>query len=302
MSISLPQKIVKFLKENSGKRYTAYEIAQALISDYPDEYNLKKENSGFTDEKLLWQVASEIGARKNTLLKLSISWDDFQKPRRYFYQEYPLDGNSETQVNIASSDGSTSQNINEFDLYQPLMTYLYSEIGLYCMRIRENTSKNSMGAGANKWLHPDIVAMQPLDKNWNKEVRECLKESGSSNVKLWSFEVKRSLTLANLRQSFFQAVSNSSWANEGYLVASIFGPNIESELRILSSLHGIGIIKLNIEDTSESEILLPSARRPEADWQSVNRIFQENNDFRNFIRNVYTYLKAGNLELKGWNQ
>ena len=105
-----------------------------------------------------------------------------------------------------------------------------------------------------------------------------------------------------MRQSFFQAVSNSSWANEGYLVATQFGPNVEQESRILSSLHGIGIIKLKVDDITESEILLPSARRPDVDWQSVNRIVQENNDLRNFIKNVYTYFKTGNLELKSWNQ
>lgn len=91
------------------------------------------------------------------------------------------------------------------------MEALATSYGLHCMRIREGTSKNSMGCGGNMWLHPDIVAMEPLDKGWNKEVRECLREGGSSNVRLWSFKVKTDLVKGNLRKSFFQAVSNSSW-------------------------------------------------------------------------------------------
>ena len=40
-------------------------------------------------------------------------------------------------------------------------------------------------------------------------------------------------------------MSNSSWANEGYLVAtSISTSEVEEELRMLSALHGIGVILL----------------------------------------------------------
>ncbi len=97
------------------------------------------------------------------------------------------------------------------------------------------------------------------------------------NVRLWSFEVKKELNNSNIRSSFFQAVSNSSWANEGYLVATSISTNeVEEELRMLSALHGIGVILLNPENPTESEILLPARRRPEVDWQSINRILNEN--------------------------
>jgi hypothetical protein len=58
------------------------------------------------------------------------------------------------------------------------------------------------------------------------------KQGGGQSVRLWSFEVKKELNSSNVRKSFFQAVSNSSWANEGYLVAvSIVGEQVEQELR-----------------------------------------------------------------------
>jgi len=113
-------------------------------------------------------------------------------------------------------------------------------------------------------LHPDIVAMQPIDKEWNELVRSCVKLGSGQSVRLWSFEVKKELNGSNARKSFFQAVSNSSWANEGYLVATSISDNkVERELRMLSSLHGIGVILLNPANPSESEMMLPAKPRPE---------------------------------------
>ncbi len=54
-------------------------------------------------------------------------------------------------------------------------------------------------------------------------------------------------------------MSNSSWANEGYLVATSISTNeVEEELRMLSAFHGIGVILLNPENPTESEILFPA--------------------------------------------
>ena len=48
-------------------------------------------------------------------------------------------------------------------------------------------------------------------------------------------------------------------ANFGYLVASeIEGEDTLKELRMLSSLHGIGFIELNAETPSESQIMIPA--------------------------------------------
>lgn len=47
---------------------------------------------------------------------------------------------------------------------------------------------------------------------------------------------------------------------------------------MLSSLYGIGVILLNPENLSESEMMLPSKSRAEVNWQSVNRILTENSD------------------------
>ena len=138
---------------------------------------------------------------------------------------------------------------------------------------------------------------------WNELIRSCVKQGAGQSVRLWSFEVKKELTVSNARKSFFQAVSNSSWANEGYLIAtSISDNNVEQELRMLSALHSIGVILLNPENPSESEMMLPSTARGEVDWQSVNRILVENSDFKDYIELVSTYYQTGRVRAKDWNK
>ncbi|MEI6267497.1 MAG: hypothetical protein WCP01_01350 [Methylococcaceae bacterium] len=122
--------------------------------------------------------------------------------------------------------------------------------------IDEKRSKNLRGNGGNQWLHPDIVAMPAVDRGWKDLVRTCVQQGGEQSVRLWSFEVKKELNSFNARKSYFQAVRNSSWANEAYLVTMLLNDNnVEQELRMLSALHGIGVILLNSENPSESKIL-----------------------------------------------
>lgn len=144
--------------------------------------------------------------------------------------------------------------------------------------------------------------MQPVDKDWNALIRSCVKEGAGQSVRLWSFEVKMELNSSNTRKSFFQAVSNSSWANEGYLVAASIDNNVDYELKMLSALHGIGVILLNPENPSESEVTYPAQSRAEVDWQSANRILSENEDFKDYIELVSTYYQTGRARQRDWNK
>jgi hypothetical protein len=100
--------------------------------------------------------------------------------------------------------------------------------------------------------------------------------------------MKRELSMSNLRESFFQAVSNSSWANEGYLAA----PNIDesedfrSELGRLSGSFGIGVIELNLESPEASQVLFQAKHRDVIDWDGANKLAKENPDFRKFLADV----------------
>ena len=313
--LSQSQKVVQFLRDNPKERFNARAIAEAIVNLFPEDYAGKRNNPRFSDDKaFITQIVAEIGAQKEQIANNSshVFWQDKPRPRMYWYDpdkkstdspessELDLLDNDEVEVDTAPA---TSHKLSEHELYPLLIEYLRTELKLYCQRIDEKRSKNSRGSGGNQWLHPDIVAMQPIDKEWNELIRSCVKQGAGQSVRLWSFEVKKELNVSNARKSFFQAVSNSSWANEGYLVAtSISDANTEKELRMLSALHGIGVILLNPENPSESEMTLPARSRPDVDWESTNRILIENEDFRDYIELVSTYYQTGRIRAKDWNK
>jgi hypothetical protein len=316
-SISQVQKIVDFLKEHPKKSFNGRQIAEAIILKYPDDYQEKRSNPRFNSEAdFISQVVAEIGSQKDAILKKNskIQWRDKPRPRVYWYdpetsddEALAVDQETPAPADTDESDTESIQSIpklsvfNEEQLYPILIDYLKLEKRLYCQRINEKRSKNNRGKGGNHWLHPDIVAMQPIDKAWHELVRTCIDQA--NRIRLWSFEVKKVLNTTNVRESFFQAVSNSSWANEGYLVTTDISSNaVESELRMLSALHGIGVILLDTENSSESEILLPSKSRSEIDWQSVNRILLENGDFKDYIELVSMYYQTGLIRDRDWNR
>jgi len=312
LKLSQAQKIIEFLKDTPNKKFNARQIAEQIVNRYPEDYREKQQNPRFADDKaFISQVVAEIGSQKDQITKKDkhVFWQDKPRPRIYWYDPEKTVGQISGFITEEDDDESeaisseTSVSFTEKDLYPILINYLKSELNLYCQRIDEKRSKNSKGSGGNQWLHPDIVAMQPLDKEWNELIRNCVKQGAGQSVRLWSFEVKKELTGSNARKSFFQAVSNSSWANEGYLVAtSISDINVEQELRMLSALHGIGIILLNPENPSESEMTVPARSRAEVDWQSVNRILVENPDFKDYIELVSTYYQTGRIRIKDWNK
>lgn len=308
--LSQSQKIVELLKANPNQKFNARQIAEKIVEAYPEDYSEKRLNPRFEDENaFLSQVVAEIGSRKDQIVKSDkhVFWQDKPRPRVYWYDSEKEVGDiSQTIIENDDSDDApslTEQSFSEHELYPILIEYLKSELKLYCQRIDEKRSKNSRGSGGNQWLHPDIVAMQPVDKEWHELIRSCVKKGAGQSVRLWSFEVKKELSGSNARKSFFQAVSNSSWANEGYLVAtSISDSSVEQELRMLSALHGIGVILLNPQNPSESEMMLPARSRSDVDWQSVNRILVENEDFKDYIELVSTYYQTGRVRARDWNK
>ncbi len=304
--LSQPQRIVQILKAQSQQKMTARQIAELLVQQYSADYAKKRNNPRFkNDNDFINQIVAEIGATKESIIKLSgrILWQDKPKPRVYWYDDNTDEpAISEREVGD-TTDISSETFFTENDLYPTLIEYLHSEHHLYCQRINEKRSRNNRGEKGNQWLHPDIVAMQAIDQEWDELVRSCVKDGAGQRVKLWSFEVKKQVNSSNIRSSFFQTVSNSSWANEAYLVtASISSSAVEAELRILSALHGVGVILLDRENPSESEILLPAKIKTDIDWQSVHRIVTENADFREYIQLVSDYYRTGRIYSKNWNK
>lgn len=127
----------------------------------------------------------------------------------------------------------------------------------------------------------------PLE-DWRPEVIELNRLSDNNSLRLYSFEMKKSLGKGNYREAYFQAVSNSSWAHEGYLVATDIHKDegLLAELERLTVSFGIGIIHLKLTDIDNSEVLYPAREKNALDWETINKLCDENPDFGKFIQNV----------------
>lgn len=151
--------------------------------------------------------------------------------------------------------------------------------------MKKKSSKNK-GANYNEWLHPDIVGFKDLIVDYTKEVKECLVQCAGERSCLYAFEVKDAIIqTGNLRKFFFQTVSNSSWANYSYLVATGVEEKAETELQLLCTSFKIGFIQLNKEYPEDSQIRI-QAPKTEVDWDMINRITKENTDFQQYIKNI----------------
>jgi len=189
----------------------------------------------------------------------------------------------------------------------------YKERDLHCLlsaftftnqHFKSNTKtifhegSNKGRKGQNEWLHPDMVGVYFPYQDYKPETLEIQNHLNISSIKLFSFELKITLNFTNLRQCYFQAVSNSSWANEGYLVILKIDddPALLDEIRRLNNAFGIGIVKLNSENVYESEILFPSKINEVIDWDTVNRLVVENKNFSDFLKSITEDCKLGKIK------
>lgn len=148
----------------------------------------------------------------------------------------------------------------------------------------------------------DVVGMENLGEDWHQEVRDCVRQYADKRTKLWSFESKLLINRSNVRECFFQAVSNSSWANFGYLVAAeIGGTDTLKELRMLFAAHGIGFIKLDVDNPADSQVLIPARERDEIDWDMANRLATENRDFLEYVKLVKQFYQTGEARAADWD-
>ena len=173
----------------------------------------------------------------------------------------------------------------EKDIHPFLVYYGFYYLKAYLKTIHHNKSdKKEFG----EWVHPDIVGCYFPFSDWKDEVVEVSSVMGNTAIKLFSFELKRELSLGNLREAFFQAVSNSSWANEGYLAAAGIDDDddFQNELKRLSTSFGIGVIRIDIEEPDSTEVILPARSKDLVDWETVNKLAGINPDFREFLKRV----------------
>jgi uncharacterized protein len=291
MSLKIKDKIVEFLNSNKEDKFTGKEIADWIFENYPNECKAKmgKSKASETEADLLIQLRAEIASVGNSIDRMKIT---SERPRKYYFSD--LTDEEEIKTIEISKD-------NEASLYPMLNKYLKS-IGVYGKRINEKRSKNKQGPKGNHWLFMDVVGLEPLINSWDDRTKSLASTINSKMAKLWSFEVKSALNKSNLRESFFQTVSNSSWANLGYLVSGELDGKIYEELRMLCALHGIGFILLNKETPEESQVQIPARENVDIDFSSLDRVLKENDDFKDFVKLVEEFYRNKEIKYFEWEQ
>ncbi len=235
-----------------------------------------------------------------------------KKGRAFFYwlksrereisPQETLDAKEEDDERSECSDTAENQKISfkEEDLHPLLVKFLSEnpDFKLLCKTINDKKCKRATG-GKNGWNYPDIVGVYfPYNKylpynEYEEETLKFLHHTGQKRHKLFSFELKARISFSNLKASYFQAVSNSSWANEGYLVVfEEIEDKVLGELRRLNQSFGIGVIKLESE-VSNSKILLPAKER-EIDIPTLNMLVEQSpENFRPFMRKINEQIEKG---------
>ena len=222
-----------------------------------------------------------------------------ERPKRYALRSLFDKGQVDTSTKIEVSEPELD--FKEHKLHPFLTYFCFERLSVYTKTIIHSKSRN-MKFG--EWVHPDMVGwwFGPI-KEWKDSVREFSKSIQKLPFKLYSFEIKKTLNFNNLREVFFQAVSNSSWANEGYLVAHKIAEeeDFRSELKRLSSSFGIGIIQLDISDPDSSDIILPAAFKESLEWDSIDKLAL-NSDFADFLDRVKKDLTYSEVREEGYDK
>ncbi|MFP6125352.1 HTH domain-containing protein [Helicobacter pylori] len=263
-------------KERNGGKILPHSLGSTLSQDKKQFYVINREEEPFR----YWLKSRE---------------------REFPPQETP-DAKEEDDEQIECSDTAKKQktSFDESDLHPLLVKFLDEDpnFKLLCKTIRHEECKKGEG-GECKWNYPDIVGVYfPYNKyfpynGYKEETLKFLHHTGQKRHKLFSFELKKELSFSNLKASYFQAVSNSTWANEGYLVVfEEIKDKVLGELRRLSQSFGIGVIKLESE-ISNSKILLPAKER-EIDIPTLNMLIEQSpKDFKPFMEKINKQIEKG---------
>lgn len=125
---------------------------------------------------------------------------------------------------------STPPKWKEADLHPFLVSFarISGDIGCHYKTINAYSSSKK-DKNTNEWIHPDVIGVAyPFDDpqdiydnphGLEPQTRDIQKMNHEYEIQYYSFEIKQEITRSNLRQCYFQAVSNSSWANGGGILS-----------------------------------------------------------------------------------
>ncbi|GAA7080866.1 HrgA protein [Helicobacter pylori] len=203
------------------------------------------------------------------------------------------DAPKEPVLNAQKSSIPSAKIAHERDLH-PFLTYMAinnENLKCYTKTIFHEGSLKSP-KGMDRWLYPDMVGVRFLHAELsNENLIAFSKKFDTLPVKLVSFELKKEISVNNCRECYFQAISNSSWANEGYLVGrhiDTHNPQLMDLLKRLHASFGIGVIDLRT-DEDKSVILLNAKYKEKIDYTVALELSEKNEKFSGFLKSVVDY-------------
>ncbi len=286
--MTVKEAIIKVL-EKQKLALTYLEVTEKIIErNYIDWSNAKTPAD---------TVSAQLGSfiRKNdTRVKRIKGKRGFQYYLSKFENELNLINIIDQKVNLQAA--KSSKTYYERDLHKLLSSYLKHQ-SIFSKTIFHEKSANGKD-NHQKWIHPDIIGIKFLNLK-NKSSQALMKVINKADAfELVSYELKREIKSDHdLKKTYFQTVSNSSWANFGYLVAFEISSNLIEEMERLNQSFGIGIIKLKA-NPYESEILFP-AKYKSLDFQTIDKLCAINRDFEKFIQQTESLLTATEKYIKG---
>lgn len=190
-------------------------------------------------------------------------------------------------------DPEPAKSFDERSLHKLFCSYLRTR-SIYAKTIFHEKSSSRVDS-AQKWVHPDIVGVQ-FEEFKNDATLSLLKATEpKETVHLYSYELKRKIESDyQLKQYYFQALSNSNWANFGYLVAFEISDGLDEEMERLNNAYGIGIIQMQDGNWT---ILYP-AREKALDYNTIEKLNNLNRDFCTFIDKISKVLNAPEKYIK----
>lgn len=257
----------------------------------------KKKNSDFQMSKtpitsLASSIYTDIKYNPDTTIFVKVGRDEFfLKSKINSSNQNLINNTNEEDTDDIIVNNSANKKILEEDLHIPLTKYLYS-MKIYSKTINANATDVNL-KGKMKWGTPDIIAVTFKDYI-NKSVLKLFNYINLPTTELYAYELKLKLTLGNLTEYYFQALSNSGWANEAWLVAMEINENdidLMEEIKRLNQSFGVGIIRLDYNNPEDSEILFSAKKRNDLDIDTMHKLCN-NRQFQDFIDDVNEILEA----------
>lgn len=188
---------------------------------------------------------------------------------------------------VANKSHEPHKDFDERSLHKLFCSYLRTK-GIIAKTIYHEKSSTKIDKN-QKWIHPDIVGVQ-YEEFKNDATLALLKATEpKQSIHIYSYELKRRIESDyQLKEYYFQALSNSSWANFGYLVAFEIKEDLDEEMERLNNAFGIGIILMQ---ANNSMILYP-AKEKALDYNTIEKLNNLNPDFCEFIKKLSKVMNA----------